>query len=168
VPRSVRYPRATDARSSSVMPGRDAARSVRNSHPDVLHHSLVFVIQDKTVKDEIADIPAIARAGDDRVAGLDEQRVAPRLIQVGVLRIVRLVVDAHVHVPRNERHPPSTGWRQTERALSAQSGERRFVLLGHRAATQRFQSPQDVRSVGQTAMVAFDELFFSARQELLE
>ena len=53
-----------------MMRSRDAAASVGNGDPDVLHHALILVIEDVAVEHEVADVALVARAdGDGVMAG---------------------------------------------------------------------------------------------------
>ena len=65
-----------------------SAMSIRQRDPDVLHHPLIFMIEDVAMQNEVADVALITRAYDDRVHPrwpalwgnvLDEERVLPKI-----------------------------------------------------------------------------------------
>src|SRR5271165_5717160 len=76
--------------------GRESALSIRQRDPDVLHHPLIFVIEDVAMQDKFADVTLITRSSNHVVSRLYENRVFPNALKAGVLRIVRLSVDAHI------------------------------------------------------------------------
>jgi hypothetical protein len=74
-----------------------SAMSIRQRDPDVLHHPLIFMIEDVAMQNEVADVALITRAYDDRVHPrwpalwgnvLDEERVLPYAFESGVLRVI--------------------------------------------------------------------------------
>src|SRR5439155_10992688 len=85
------------ARHSMMSAGRDASLAVRQGDTNVLHHSLIFMVEDVAVQDKIPNVPLISAARDRVITRLDEKRVTPDTFEVGVLRIVGLAVDADVH-----------------------------------------------------------------------
>src|SRR5215813_7311375 len=90
-----RVSRASLPRTSMMSRAHHAALPVRDRDADVLHHALVLVDENVTVEDEVADVALISRTHDDDVVAgrrlrlLDEQRVFPHALEIGVLRIVR-------------------------------------------------------------------------------
>src|SRR5260221_4525185 len=79
---------------SSVVSDAHASLAVRERDADVLHHSLVLVVEDVAVQDVGADVALVARTHDQRVLPgrlapevLQPQRVLPDALQARVLRI---------------------------------------------------------------------------------